>query len=183
MVAEEWLSSDLMHILPCASSRGPAMEVGLRRGKGRTWERLLRFLAEFNKIRSSVSIRHIIRVRYSSMYSGIRTFQFGNANPTKTTMYPCALHSLRRLGCEQSCAKLLCWDSSDLQDCDSLSMLFLRFFDLSATIYNSRPLRGVSSVKATVPGAEPVSLWNILGLKDLPLEYELVARKKLSCHQ
>ena len=31
--------------------------------------------------------------------------------------------------------------------------------------------------------AEPVSLGNILELRDLPLEYELVARKKLACHQ
>ena len=98
-------------------------------------------------------------------------------------MQPCALHNLRRLGYEQSCVKLLCWESSGLQDSDSLSMLFLRFFDLSATVYNSRTLRGVSSVKATVSGAEPVSLENILELRDLPLEYELVAREKLSCHQ
>ena len=98
-------------------------------------------------------------------------------------MQPWVLHNLQRLSYEQRCVKLLCWESSDLQDSASLSMLFLRFFDLSATIYNSRTLRGVSSVKATVPGAEPVSLGNILELRDLPLEYELVARKKFSCHQ
>jgi hypothetical protein len=98
-------------------------------------------------------------------------------------MQPCALHNLRRLGYEQSGVKLLGWDSSGLQDSDSLSMLFLRFFDLFAMVYNSRTLRGVSSEKATVLRAEPVSLGNILELRDLPLEYELVARKKLACHQ
>lgn len=54
VVAEKWLSSDLMHVILCASSWGPAMEVGLRRAKGQTREWLLGFLTEFNKIRSSV---------------------------------------------------------------------------------------------------------------------------------